>query len=86
MVVEHGRPEPDCLDSNLGPTTVTWASYFKLSVPQFPYLQNGAHESTEFIGLLTMMTCVNHNAREAPGPVPGTACGHHRSEGCCPSL
>lgn len=56
--MEHGRPEPDCLDSNLGPTTVTWASYFKLSVPQFPYLQNGAHENTKFIGLLTMMTCV----------------------------
>lgn len=66
--------QPDCLASNLGPTPVTWASDFKLLVPQFPNLQDGANESTRFIGLLMTMTCITKGTEGTrPGAWPGVA-------------
>lgn len=57
MLIEHGRPEPDCLISNLGPTTVSWASDFKLCT-SLPLSAEWANKSAKFIGLLTTKTCV----------------------------
>lgn len=88
-VEQHGRRMADMGARLPGfetrPRRCAWASYFRLAVPQFPYLQNGANKSTRSIELLMMMTCITTVHVRCPAQCLAR-CGRHRSDGCSHSL